>query len=112
MTCQLVSDDGVAGREGLDLLEVVRPVLADVLALLLQQVDGGSELLLVEGVRVLDAELGVVRHQVDRGIRDVDRGVVRGHLAGVVARLVEHDVPRGGRRSGTTSVLYMSRLAP
>ena len=40
---------------------------------------------------------GLVRHQVDRGVGDVDRRVVRRHLAGVVGRLVEHDVPRGGR---------------
>ena len=45
------ADHRVAGVEGLDLLEVVGPVLADVLALLLEQVDGGRELVLVEGCR-------------------------------------------------------------
>ena len=55
MTCQVGADHGVAGLEGLDLLEVVRPVLRDVLALVLQQRDGGVELLLVERVGVLDA---------------------------------------------------------
>ena len=49
--------------------------------LLLEQVDGGVELLLVERVRVLDAEVGLRLHQVQRGVGDVDRRVVRGDLA-------------------------------
>ena len=48
------ADVGVALREGRLLLGVVRPVLADVLALLLEQVDRGVELLVVELVRVGD----------------------------------------------------------
>ena len=88
------SDDRVSGLEGLDLLQVVRPVLADVLALSLQQVDGRGELGLIQRVRVLDAEVGLRRHQVHRGVRDVDRRVVRGHRARVRAGVVEDGAPR------------------
>ena len=95
------ADDRVTGLERLDLLEVVRPVLADVLALGLQQVDRRSELRLVERVRVLDAEVGLRRHQVHGGVRDVDRRVVGGHLAGVGGRVVEDGAPRGRGRRGT-----------
>ena len=59
MICQVVPTVDVAGPEVVHLLEVVDPVLGDRRLLLLQQVDGGLELGVVEGVRVLDPELGL-----------------------------------------------------
>ena len=50
------------------------------------------ELFLVERIGVLDPEVGLRLHQVQRGIRDVDGRVVGGHLAAVLRRVVEDDV--------------------
>ena len=85
---------------------VVRPVLADVGVLLLEQVDRGLELLVVERVRVLDAQVGLGRHQVDGGVGDVDRRVVGRHLARVVRRVVEDGRPRVGRRRHDLGVVH------
>ena len=74
------SHDAVAVRERLDLLGGIGPVLADVRLLLLEQVDSGLELLVVELVRIVDAEIRLVRLQVHRGVRDVDRIVVDADL--------------------------------
>ncbi len=93
MTCQVVPTDVSPLANDRDLLRVVRPVLADVLALSLEELDGRVELLLVELVRILDPEVRLVLAQVQRRVRDVDRVVVRGHLAGLLARVVEHDAP-------------------
>ncbi len=90
------ADHRVTVLERLDLLGVVGPVLPDVLVLRLEQVDGGRELLVVERVRVLDAQVGLGRHQVERRVGDVDRRVVRGHVAAVGRRVVEHRAPRVG----------------
>ncbi len=100
------ADDGVAGLEGLDLLQVVRPVLTDVLALLLEQVDGSGELVLVERVGVLDAEVGLRLHQVEGGVGDVDRRVVGRDLAGVRRRVVEDRAPARRRGGDDVGVVH------
>ena len=60
--------------------------------LLLEQVDGRVELLLVELVRIGDLQLGLRRLQVQRRVRDVDRPVVDRDLP-LAGELVEDDRP-------------------
>ncbi len=88
----------VTVRVRLDLLGGVGPVLADVRPLLLQQVDRGVELLVVQLVRVVDPEIGLVRLQVDGGVGDVDRVVVGRDLALVLGRLLRIQDHRPGLR--------------
>ena len=84
-------EDQAGLREALLLLQVVTPVLADVRLLLLEQRDRGSELRVVERVRVGDLQLGLRLGEVQRSVRDVDRRVVRGDLAFVRrVRLEDH----------------------
>ena len=112
ITCQVVPIGRVAVRERRLLLRVVRPVLADVLALLLEQVDRGLELLVVELVDVVDPEVGLGRLQVHRRVGDVDRVVVGRDLA-LVGRLPGRR-PRPSE-SGACLILserHISRFAP
>jgi hypothetical protein len=88
------ADGRVPGGERRLLLGVVGPVLAHVLALLLEQVDGRLELLVVELVGVRDLQVGTRRLEVDGGVRDVDRAVVRGDAALIARGVVEHGAPR------------------
>ena len=97
MICQVVPSDRVAVGEGVDLLRVVAPVLADRRLLLLEQVDCRRELGLIERVRVGDAEVWLCGHQHDRRIGDVDGCVVDRVLAGIRSARIEHVGPVGGR---------------
>ena len=98
MTCHVVPAEHGAALERRLLVGVERPVLADERLLLLEQGDRGVELLLVERVRVGDAEIGLRGHQVHGGVGDVDRAVVHRH--GSVGRraAVEHDRPTSRAR--------------
>ena len=80
------SDDRLAGLERRDRVRVrdAVPVLADVRPLLLQEVDRSVELVLVELVRILDAEVRLGRLQVDGSVGDEDLVVVDRQLALVV----------------------------
>ena len=111
ITCQVVPTTRVAAGERRLLLGVVRPVLADVRALLLEQVDRGVELLVVELVDVVDPQVGLGRLQVQRRVGDVDRAVVGGDLALVRRALVEDGAPESGAGL-TLSVRHISRFAP
>ena len=100
--------------ERLDLLGVVGPVLADVLVLLLQQLDRRVELLLVELVRIGDSQIRLVRAQVQRRVGDVDRVVVRGDLAAelvaALSKTTSHDVGAGLTSSGCTSSTFAATV--
>ena len=98
MTCHVVPSTVEPCSNAPWRLGVVVPVLADDRVLILQQSDGGVELLLVQRVGIIDAEIGLRRLEVQRRVGDVDRRVVRGDLALVRRSLVEHDAPRVGRR--------------
>ena len=95
-----------------DLLGVVGPVLADVLVLLLEQVDGGVELLLVQRVGVLDARAragsssGTARRRRCRSGESY--AVTLPSYVEAPSNTAPHDVGAGL----TYSVLYISRLAP
>jgi hypothetical protein len=83
----------------------------DDLALLAQQVERRLVLGGVELVGVLDAELGLVAHQVERGVGDVDRPVERldSALVRLAVRellLLEHDAP-GLRRLALEGLLVV-----
>ena len=94
-----------------DLGRVAAPVVADLLALLLQQVDRGVELVLGQLIRIRDLEVGLSRLQVDGRVGDVDRAVVGVDLAGV-ARAVEDDAPAVGRRRDDVLVVHEDVRAP
>ena len=84
--------------EVVDLDHRVVPVAADERALDAQEVERGLVLVFVEFVGVLDAELRLVRHQVLRGVGDVDRAVIGLHAALVrlavrQRHFLEDDVP-------------------
>ena len=98
MICQVVPTVASPWREGFDLLGVVGPVLADHRSLLLEQRDGGVELLLIERVRVRDPQVGLRLHQDDRRVGDVDRRVIDGDLASEGLAGIEHGGPVGRRR--------------
>ena len=87
------------------------PVVADLLALRLQQVDSRVELILCQLVRIRDPQVGLRRLQVDGGVGDVDRAVVRRHLARV-AGAVEHHAPAVGRRLDDVGVVHEDVGAP
>ena len=59
-----------------------------------------SNCVLVERVRVRDAEVGLRRHQVHGRVGDVDRAVVDRHRAVGRRAALEHDAPRVGRAVG------------
>jgi hypothetical protein len=89
--------------EVVDLDEGVVPVAADQLPLRAQEVERRVVLLLVQLVGRRDAEFRLVIHQVLRRVGDVDRPVIGLHAACVrlpvgEVHLLEHHVPRGGRR--------------
>jgi hypothetical protein len=109
MTCQVVPITDVPDSN-LHLLGVVRPILADVLLLRLQQFHCGIELFGRQRIGVLDAQLGLGLHQVQRGVGDVDRRVVGGDLALVVT--ARNTAPQESGAPLTTSVLYINRFAP
>ena len=69
------------------------------------RVDGGGELRLVEGVRIGDAEVRLGRHQVQRGVGDVDRAVVHRDCAVRSGSAVEHHAPRIQAASAKALVL-------
>ena len=91
------ADHGVAVLEQLDLVGGERPVLLDQRALLLQQLDGGVQLLLVELVGILDAEARILRRQIERRVGDLDRIVGHGDLA-LVLSVVDRRPARRRRR--------------
>ena len=112
------------GRRGHDPLvhevvhldEGVVPVAAHDLALLAQQGDRGLELLAVEGVGVLDPQLGLVVLQVEGGVGDVD-GAVEGLDPALVGLAVgellsSNTTPQLVGGSLKTLVLYMSTFEP
>ena len=94
---------GARGDDAL-VLEVVGlhggvvPVALDQRVLLAQEVERRLVLVLVQLVGVLDAELGLLGHQIERGVGDVD-GAVIGLDAALVGLavgqrlLLEDDVP-------------------
>ena len=90
------ADRHVAIREPIDLFLGSPPVLADQALLLDEQVLGRRELRRVECVGVLDPELGLRRHQVQRGVRDIDRVVVGRDLALVRRVRFEDGAPAVG----------------
>ena len=89
-------DHHVMVREQRDFLRGEVPVFLDQWTLLLEQVDGGVELRLRQLIGIGDAETGLRLHQVERGVRDLDRIVRHRHLPFVLA--VVERLPAGGSR--------------
>ena len=125
----LVGDQGIglerpgAGGHHPLVLEIIYldkgvvPVASHQLALLAQQIEGGLVLLLVQFVGILDAERGLVAHQIEGGIGDVDGAVECLHppLVGLAVRqglLLEHHAPGVGRLGEHLGVVHQDVAAP
>ena len=93
------------------------PVPLHDFALLAKQVEGGVELLAIQGVGILDPYLGFVGHQIERRVRHVD-GTVVGLDASLVGLAVgkrllgEHDVPALRRGLEDIGVVHQDIRSP
>ena len=106
-----------SGSEVLHLHVGVVPVALYQRMLLAQEVERGAVLGISEFVRILDAEIRLLCHQVDRGVGDVDRPVVG--LDATLVRLavrkllrLEHCGPRRGRGLEHLGVVHEDVRSP
>ncbi|MNG92144.1 hypothetical protein D3C79_510650 [compost metagenome] len=93
------------------------PVAPHQLALLAQQIEGGLVLLLVQFVRILDAERGLMAHQIEGCIGNVDGAIecLYPPLVGFAVRqglLLEHHTPGVGRLGEHLGVVHQYVAAP